>query len=256
MIKIKHSGALLLIFCFLFAGRINPAQAQPFSYQEDSDNSRQDYVLASPDKIVDFKIYQDSAHPSHNIKFMQLAAADQISSYFSYDGSLQPASDLYLIRIPQFAPENFNQDPLISIKFETSSSIRGAYYYDWNSLKFVKLETLMDATSSLASFDWPDREELIFALFKDQELVGKASWYTHPRYRNEFIAASVDFPKNTKLKVINLSNNKAVIVTVKDYGPDKSVHPDRVVDLSKPAFKVLSPLGAGVIKVKVVKINK
>jgi rare lipoprotein A (peptidoglycan hydrolase) len=101
-------------------------------------------------------------------------------------------------------------------------------------------------------FDLPaGQTELMFAVFGDKELIGNASWYVHPRYAGELIAASTDFAMDTKLKVIAVNSGKEVIVTVKDYGPDKTVHPDRVVDLSKEAFSVLAPTGAGVIKVKV-----
>ena len=40
-------------------------------------------------------------------------------------------------------------------------------------------------------------------------------------------------------------------MTIKDYGPVKSIHPDRVIDLGKEAFKKIASTGAGVIKVKV-----
>ena len=65
------------------------------------------------------------------------------------------------------------------------------------------------------------------------------------------MAASTDFPVGTKLKVTAINSGKQVIVTVKDYGPDKNIHPDRILDLSKTAFKVLAPVGAGVILVRV-----
>lgn len=101
-------------------------------------------------------------------------------------------------------------------------------------------------------FDLPaGQTELMFAVFGDKELIGNASWYVHPKYVGELIAASTDFAMDTKLKVIAVNSGKEVIVTVKDYGPDKIIHPDRVVDLSKEAFSVLAPTGAGVIKVKV-----
>jgi rare lipoprotein A (peptidoglycan hydrolase) len=38
---------------------------------------------------------------------------------------------------------------------------------------------------------------------------------------------------------------------VNDWGPDRSVHPDRVIDLDSVAFKKLASLGAGVIDVRV-----
>lgn len=254
MIKIKHPVILSIFTACLLLSNVNISRAQSFSFLVDSDNSQQDYVLAAADGSANITIFKDAAHPSHNMKFMQLAAAKDISSFFSYDNSMEPASDLYLVRFPKYDNSDYGQSPLVSIKYEPGSSIKGAYYYNWSTLKFEKIDALIDATSSAVSFTWPGQEELIFCLFRDPELVGNASWYVHPRYRNQLIAASVDFPKNTKLKVINLLNNKEVIVVVKDYGPDKSKHPDRVVDLSKPAFKAISALSAGVVKVKVVKI--
>ncbi|MFA6919223.1 MAG: septal ring lytic transglycosylase RlpA family protein, partial [Patescibacteria group bacterium] len=104
-------------------------------------------------------------------------------------------------------------------------------------------------------FDFPaGKQALQFAIFSEPELVGTASWYVHPKYKTDLIAASVDFAQDTKIKVINLDNNKEVIVTVKDYGPDKSVFPDRVVDLSKEAFKKIASTSQGVIRVKVIPV--
>jgi len=77
---------------------------------------------------------------------------------------------------------------------------------------------------------------------------GGASWY---KYKDCNCAASPDYPKGTKLKVTALHNNKSVIVTVNDYGPDRSIFPDRVIDLDVQAFKVLANKRAGVIDVKV-----
>ena len=36
-----------------------------------------------------------------------------------------------------------------------------------------------------------------------------------------------------------------------DYGPDRSIHPDRIIDLDKVAFAKLVSLGAGLIDVRV-----
>ena len=80
---------------------------------------------------------------------------------------------------------------------------------------------------------------------------GKASWYVHPRYRNVLMAASTIYPKGTKVKVTNLKNNKSVIVTIKDYGPDPIRHPDRVIDLNKLAFSRIASIRSGIINVRV-----
>lgn len=80
-------------------------------------------------------------------------------------------------------------------------------------------------------------------------LIGKASWYA---YKGGMFAASPEFPKGSLIKVISVANpTKQIVVTINDYGPDRKVHPDRVIDLDKVAFAKLAPLGAGVISVRV-----
>lgn len=91
------------------------------------------------------------------------------------------------------------------------------------------------------------------AIFEDPNImeIGVASWY---KYRGCNCAASPDWPKGSRLKVTNLSNNNYVIVTVNDYGPDRSIHPDRVIDLDLVAFEKLASKRLGLVKVKVEKL--
>jgi hypothetical protein len=78
---------------------------------------------------------------------------------------------------------------------------------------------------------------------------GMASWY---RYKNCLCAASPDVPKGTKLKVSRQDDpSKSVIVTVNDYGPDRSIHPDRVIDLDYLAFEKIGNPRGGVLAVTV-----
>lgn len=78
--------------------------------------------------------------------------------------------------------------------------------------------------------------------------VGRASWYG---YKGGNFAASPDFPKKSRLRVYNTGNNKFVDVVVNDYGPDRKLHPDRVIDLDKVAFKKIASLGEGIVNVKI-----
>jgi rare lipoprotein A len=73
----------------------------------------------------------------------------------------------------------------------------------------------------------------------------------HPKYKKELMAASTEYSFGSKVKVTNLANGKEVVVTIKDYGPVKALHPDRVLDLGKEAFKKIASTGAGVIEVRV-----
>ena len=106
-------------------------------------------------------------------------------------------------------------------------------------------------------------------MFDESELYGRASWYNHPKYKNELMAASRDFAKGSKVKVINLTNNKEVVVTIKDYGPMRCIDwtedeqrlmgpcVERILDLSKPAFLALATsTGQGILNnIKVVPLE-
>lgn len=74
---------------------------------------------------------------------------------------------------------------------------------------------------------------------------GLATWYS---YGDGMGAASTQFPKGTRLRVIAVNSNKTVDVVINDYGPAKWT--GIALDLNKPAFAKLAPLGAGKIKIK------
>lgn len=83
----------------------------------------------------------------------------------------------------------------------------------------------------------------VFA-YPDTMIGGRASWYG---YKKGNFCASPDYPKNSRLRVTNVENDKFVDVVVNDYGPDRSLHPDRAIDLDKTAFARIASLGEGVI---------
>ena len=123
------------------------------------------------------------------------------------------------------------------------------YFYDKNFASWRPLPTK----------DYPEEKfvrSLIhlpyarIAVFSDNEKMtsGEASWYA---YKGGNFAASPDFPKGSILRVTNLHNDKHVDVVVNDYGPDRSIFPDRAIDLDKLAFAKISPIGAGIIDVKI-----
>ncbi len=73
----------------------------------------------------------------------------------------------------------------------------------------------------------------------------------------KMVCASWYFPFETKLKITNLANGKAVIVVVKDRGPAKRLaRQGRIVDLSKGAFAKIAELKQGIIKIRVDVINE
>ena len=73
----------------------------------------------------------------------------------------------------------------------------------------------------------------------------------------DLTAAMWDVSFGTLVRVTNLRNLKSVVVRINDRGPSrKLVEKGRIIDLSKGAFKKISDLRKGVIKVKVEIISR
>ncbi len=75
---------------------------------------------------------------------------------------------------------------------------------------------------------------------------GQATWYDPPW--SGFTAASPWIPFGTHVTVTDLATGRTVIVVIDDRGP---FSPGRIIDLSPEAFSVLSPLGRGVLDVRI-----
>lgn len=84
---------------------------------------------------------------------------------------------------------------------------------------------------------------------KSPTYYGTASWYD---FGSGMTAASTQFPRGTRLRVIAVNSGKTIIVTITDYGPEAWT--DIMLDLNRPAFAKLAPLGAGKIYIKYYRI--
>jgi rare lipoprotein A len=91
--------------------------------------------------------------------------------------------------------------------------------------------------------------------------IGYSSWYGsafHGRRTasgesydmNKYTAAHRTLPLGTPILVTNLSNGRSVMVKVNDRGPYADTH-NRIIDLSQAAFNSISPLGAGVARIRI-----
>jgi rare lipoprotein A len=87
---------------------------------------------------------------------------------------------------------------------------------------------------------------------------GRASWYgqahhgqrtaSGERYdMNALTCAHPTLPFGTRLRVVNLDNDREVEVRVNDRGP---VAPGRIIDLSYAAARALGAVGAGLVPVR------
>jgi rare lipoprotein A len=75
---------------------------------------------------------------------------------------------------------------------------------------------------------------------------GLATWYDPPW--SGLTAASPWIPFGTQVAVTDVATGRTVIVVINDRGP---FSPGRIIDLSPEAFSVLSPLGRGVLDVRI-----
>jgi rare lipoprotein A len=68
-----------------------------------------------------------------------------------------------------------------------------------------------------------------------------------PFDRHKLTAASWYFPLGTKIRVVNVKNGEAVVVTITDRGPNFRLH--RIIDLSEAAAQRLDYVGQGLTSV-------
>ncbi len=166
---------------------------------------------------------------------------NRISKIYQFDFRNKAAYDNHK---PFYIQFSYNKD---------SNNQKTVYFFDKN----------FNAWRPLPTRDYPNENfvrSLIhlpyarIAVFEDPDFltVGKASWYA---YKGGNYAASPDYAKGSIIRVHNLDWEEGskyapyVDVEINDYGPDRSIHPDRPVDLDKVAFSRIAPLGAGVINV-------
>lgn len=168
----------------------------------------------------------------------QLEALSPVFSYsFATNGLYDPAFPLEL-RV--YYPSD-NHD------------LKKVFSFNASSKTWTQVDTTQNAKEGYLSFKSNSVSGKLILLSEPGKMsTGKASWY---KYKNGLFAASPDYPKGTTLRVYNLANGKSVDVVVNDYGPDRKIHPDRVIDLDYVAFEKLASPSAGIINVRVEALN-
>lgn len=195
-----------------------------------------------------FQIDKDTFSTDAQLEVRELALGPQ--SIMAAPAGFQFASRIYEYNLT--APEGtvFKQPFWFSVRYLDDDYFRKTmYYFDEQKNQWVGLESLVSNTvSKIISHTAMTHAKVAILDNLNIMTSGIASWY---RYKGCNCAASPDYPKGTKLKVTNVDNGKTVIVKVNDWGPDRSVFPDRVIDLDRVAFKKIAPRSAGLCKVTV-----
>lgn len=171
--------------------------------------------------------------------------AEEIKTPWDY----QAISKLYQVNFNN--PEDLKgQTYTVEIPYEvTSNNYKTALYFDKNKNVWRPLPTKDNPLTKKVKIQVPFTSVRL-AVFANPGIltVGRASWY---KYKGGLFAASPDFAKGSILRVYNLANGKFVDVTVNDYGPNRTLHPDRVVDLDKIAFNKIASSRDGTIKIRI-----
>ncbi|MBU3901731.1 septal ring lytic transglycosylase RlpA family protein [Patescibacteria group bacterium] len=173
---------------------------------------------------------------------------------FDYPENWLPASDVYEFDI--FNKKAFkNEKPLqIRIKIlEQTNNLKKIFFWNGVLSDWVELPSEVGDAETMKSILHLPYAKMVVLGNKNILQIGDASWYG---YKGCLCAASPDYEKGTKLNVKDLDSGKEVVVKVNDYGPDRSLFPNRVIDLDKIAFQKLGKLSWGVLhNILVTKVN-
>ena len=161
-------------------------------------------------------------------------------------------SGVYQFEFKNKSAYNDHKPFYIEFKYDKADNyLKKVYFFDKGQAKWRELPTK----------DYPDKRfvrSLIhlpfarIAVFSDQSklTIGKASWYSH---HGGLYAASPDYKLGSRIRVFATGslNPKFIDITVTDHGPDRSKHPDRVLDLDKVAFSKLALPSEGIIPIRI-----
>ncbi|MDD2258025.1 hypothetical protein EOL72_01635 [Candidatus Falkowbacteria bacterium] len=132
---------------------------------------------------------------------------------------------------------------------ETDNLYKQVFFFDRFTNNWHPLPTIENPQRRVVRAQVPFTFVRLAVLANEKVLAtGQASWYA---YKGGMFAASPDYAKGSVLRVHNLDNGKFVDVTVNDFGPNRALYPNRVIDLDKQAFQKIASLGAGLAHVKV-----
>jgi len=139
----------------------------------------------------------------------------------------------------------------LQVKFDEGSVYeKSVFYFDQGKGEWIAIpsQTSYDTGYVRAAFHLPFAK---LAVLQNDGIMneGVASWYA---YKDCDCAASPDYPKGTELLVTNTENGKQVIVTINDFGPERDIFPERVIDLDVTAFKKIANKRMGLCYVTVV----
>lgn len=186
-----------------------------------------------------------AAPVSSNLPVTAVSLADKVTPPWDYT-ALTP---LYQISVDSSKLAK-GKTYSVEISYDKKdNNLKKVFYFDKTKNLWKPLPTTDNPAANKVKVEVPFTSVRL-AVFSHNTIltVGKASWYNH---KKGLFAASPDFAAGSILRVYNQANGKFVDVKVNDYGPERTTHPDRVVDLDKEAFKKIAATSAGTINIRI-----
>ncbi|HOX97300.1 MAG TPA: septal ring lytic transglycosylase RlpA family protein [bacterium] len=163
---------------------------------------------------------------------------------YSFPSNWRPVSQVFEWNSNLGATIDLRVAPIVAGVADINT-IKKLFYFDENQQAW--LESADFSVSSLNNVNFKVLKPGKYVILaNDMMSIGDASWY---KYKNCLCAASPDYPKGSKLKVTDLDTGKSIVVTVNDWGPERDIFPNRVIDLDVVAFEALGwSLKHGILK--------
>ncbi|TAL50113.1 hypothetical protein EPN81_03780 [Patescibacteria group bacterium] len=241
----------ILFFFSLFLSSVHASELEVIvSTQFDAQTIVKGYTLTSSDGLMRLGIRPETLNVATRVDLKTLDPSIMQATL-----TQEPLGNIYLFDILNKESYDGSDFFFLEIKYpeeEEDDRLHGRrriYFFNavtgvWEELPSIDSP---ETASVRALIHLPYARLAIFE--EDIAEVGEASWYA---YQGCDCAASPDYPKGSYLVVTNVEDpEKSVTVVVNDYGPDRLVHPDRIIDLDKVAFAKLASLGLGLIDVRV-----
>ncbi|MFA6106897.1 MAG: RlpA-like double-psi beta-barrel domain-containing protein [Patescibacteria group bacterium] len=241
--KIKNS-----IFAYLFvlsfgvfavSGSVKGAESgEPYRITLDKATIAKGYTVAYPDNSLKLSLVPGILSEDTPVEILKL------DEPFSYPWELERISPVMQFEFKNKAAYDNHKPFYIQFSYDKEDAgMKQVFFYD----------KTVAAWRALPTWDNPQENfvrSLIhlpyarIAVFSNPNILtsGRASWYS---YKKGLYAASPDFPSGSRLRVHAVNSDKYVDVTINDFGPDRKVHPDRVVDLTKEAFAKIASVSDG-----------
>jgi len=242
----KSLNTLIFLFVLFFPVLIfaQTSENKVFSIRLDKETIAKGYTVTAFEDAIKLSLVPGILSSSTPVEVIEL------HEELPMPWSLDRVSSVYQFEFKNKAAYDDHKPFYIQLDYEEEiSKYKQVFFYDKNFSSWRPLPTkdFPEEQFVRSLIHLPYARIAVFS-FPDTLNKGKASWYA---YKGGLFAASPDFPKGSRLRVTNLDNDKFVDVEINDYGPDRSIFPDRPIDLDKLAFAKIADLSEGIINVSI-----